>query len=301
MSPVSSLTIGSSSPAAICGCALKRLLDHRRAGAGKADDEDRLRDVGADAGARQDLRAAARRRSSSVAGPAPRLRRPDRLGRSARAACACASLKAAKASAWRPIRSSSRPFSLHSIGPRPPPLAPSFDVVERGERLVVVLDAAMQDRALQQDARVSGRQAFRPRRAVRRRGRNCGRSPPSAPSRKGSGRSSGSSRTDCFVEFARLRHPALVLEVPGEIGDEDRARRAQQFMRAAVMVLADLGPLRLGHDHAHQIVRLRSSRGDAHGVARVKLGLGERALVEEQRARAPGSPADCWDRAARSA
>src|SRR5271166_3764812 len=35
-------------------------------------------------------------------------------------------------------------------------LAPLFDVVERGQRLIVVLDASVQDRAAQQGARVSG-------------------------------------------------------------------------------------------------------------------------------------------------
>ena len=47
------------------------------------------------------------------------------------------------------------------------------------------------------------------------------------------------------------------------------------------MVLADLGPLRLGHDHAHEIMRLRVGRGDAHGVARVNFSLRQRASAEE--------------------
>ncbi len=56
----------------------------------------------------------------------------------------------------------------------------------------------------------------------------------------------------------------------------------KQLHRAAVMVLADLGPLRLGHDHAHEIVRLRVGRGDADGVAGVNLGLGQRASGEQR-------------------
>ena len=47
------------------------------------------------------------------------------------------------------------------------------------------------------------------------------------------------------------------------------------------MMLADLGPLRLGHDHAHEIVRLRVGRGDAHGVPGVMFGLRQRAFGEE--------------------
>ncbi len=43
----------------------------------------------------------------------------------------------------------------------------------------------------------------------------------------------------------------------------------QQLQHAAVVVLADLRPVRLGHDHAHQVVRLRVERRDAHGVAGV--------------------------------
>jgi hypothetical protein len=53
------------------------------------------------------------------------------------------------------------------------------------------------------------------------------------------------------------------------------------------VVLADLGAVGPGHDHAHQIVRLRIHRGDPHGVAGVMLGLGQRAPVEQrQRERA---------------
>jgi hypothetical protein len=49
------------------------------------------------------------------------------------------------------------------------------------------------------------------------------------------------------------------------------------------MEFADLGPMRLGHDHAHEIVRLRVGGRETHGVARVQLGFGQRALAEQQR------------------
>ena len=48
------------------------------------------------------------------------------------------------------------------------------------------------------------------------------------------------------------------------------------------MVLADLGPLRLGHDHTHEIVRLRIGRRDPDRIARVNFGLRQRALGEQQ-------------------
>ena len=49
------------------------------------------------------------------------------------------------------------------------------------------------------------------------------------------------------------------------------------------MMLADLRAMRLGHDHAHEIVRLRVERRDPHRVAGVMLGLGQRALAEQQK------------------
>jgi hypothetical protein len=48
------------------------------------------------------------------------------------------------------------------------------------------------------------------------------------------------------------------------------------------MELADMRPVRLGHDHAHEVVRLRVERRDAHGVARVRFRFAERAAAEER-------------------
>ncbi len=47
------------------------------------------------------------------------------------------------------------------------------------------------------------------------------------------------------------------------------------------MVLSDLGPMGLGHDHAHEIVRLRVRWGNPHGVARMVFGFDQRALIEK--------------------
>ena len=49
------------------------------------------------------------------------------------------------------------------------------------------------------------------------------------------------------------------------------------------MIFADLRPLRLGHDHAHEIVRLHVGWRQAHGVAGVDLGFGQRAFAEQER------------------
>ena len=57
---------------------------------------------------------------------------------------------------------------------------------------------------------------------------------------------------------------------------------AEQSHRLPVMVLADLRPLRLGHDHAHEVVRLRVGRGDADRVAGVKFGFRQRASGEQR-------------------
>jgi len=77
-----------------------------------------------------------------------------------------------------------------------------------------------------------------------------------------------------FVKLPRLGHPALGLQIPGEVCQHDRVALAGQFDDPAIMVFAGLRPIGLGHDHAHQIVRLRIFRGNAHTVAGVGLGLG---------------------------
>ena len=93
-----------------------------------------------------------------------------------------------------------------------------------------------------------------------------------------------------LVERARLRHAALVLQVPGEVGEQDRIAALRQFQHAAVMVFADLRPLRLGQDHAHQVVRLRVRGRDADRVAGVDLGFAEIALAEQQQRQLVGGP-----------
>ena len=47
-------------------------------------------------------------------------------------------------------------------------------------------------------------------------------------------------------------------------------------------MLADLRAMRFGHDHAHQIVRLRVDRRDPDRIAGLDFGLGQRALAEQE-------------------
>ena len=56
------------------------------------------------------------------------------------------------------------------------------------------------------------------------------------------------------------------------------------------MVFADPGPMRFGQDHAHQVVRLRVLRGDAHRIAGVPLGVRQIALLHQQQRQFVGCP-----------
>ena len=85
-----------------------------------------------------------------------------------------------------------------------------------------------------------------------------------------------------LVELAAFLHAALVFQVPGKVGEQDRVAGAAEFQNFAVMIFADLGTLRLGQDHAHQVVRLRVLRGDADGVAGLDLGFLDGAAAKQQ-------------------
>ena len=67
----------------------------------------------------------------------------------------------------------------------------------------------------------------------------------------------GIERDRLLVQGPRLLHPPLALEVPGQIGEQDRARLRQKLHRAAVMEFADVRAVLLGRDHAHQITPQR--------------------------------------------
>ena len=136
------------------------LLDHRRAGTGKADDEDRLGDVGADAGARQDLEP--RRDEEGLEAPHQRrglLRQIGLAGQRAQAALGLAEGGEGLGVAAHPVEQ--QPLFAPLDRPETAALAPPLDVVERGQRLVVGLHPPVQDRAVQDDARVSGREFLR--------------------------------------------------------------------------------------------------------------------------------------------
>jgi hypothetical protein len=92
-----------------------------------------------------------------------------------------------------------------------------------------------------------------------------------------------------LVEHARLFHVALVLQVPGQVGQQDRIALPGQFHDAAIMIFTDLRPVCLCHDHAHQVVGLRVLRCDAHCIAGMMLGFGQAALVEQDQREFVGS------------
>jgi hypothetical protein len=48
------------------------------------------------------------------------------------------------------------------------------------------------------------------------------------------------------------------------------------------VILADLRPMSFGHNHAHQIVRLRVLRRETHGIAGIVLALDEFPFREQQ-------------------
>ena len=110
------------------------LLDHRRAGTGKPDDEDRLGDIGADAGARQDLEP--RRDEEGLEAPDQRRRLLGQIalaGQRAQSSLGLAEGGEGLGVAANPVEQETllAPFDR----PEAAALAPLFDVVERGQRL----------------------------------------------------------------------------------------------------------------------------------------------------------------------
>ena len=83
--------------------------------------------------------------------------------------------------------------------------------------------------------------------------------------------SAGSARRCCrggfLVKRVGLFHATLILQATGEIGEHDRIAGARDLKHLPVMIFTNARPLRLGHDHAHQVVCLQGARSDADGVA----------------------------------
>jgi hypothetical protein len=89
-------------------------------------------------------------------------------------------------------------------------------------------------------------------------------------------------RGDRFlIQRARFLHPALVLQIPRQIGEQDRIALVGEIEDAAIVVFADLRPVGLGQYHAHQVVRLWVFRRDADGVARMVFGFREIAFAQQ--------------------
>ena len=56
------------------------------------------------------------------------------------------------------------------------------------------------------------------------------------------------------------------------------------------MILAERRAIRLGQHHTHEVVGLRIFGRDAHGIARVPLGLRNIAATEEEKGDFVGGP-----------
>ena len=99
---------------------------------------------------------------------------------------------------------------------------------------------------------------------------------------------SGAAATDSSYSVRASVHAALVLQVPCKVGEQDRITLSGQFQHAAIVVFADLRPVGLGHDHAHQVMRLWVFRRDAHGVAGMAFGFGQIALAQQDQSELVG-------------
>ena len=109
-----------------------------------------------------------------------------------------------------------------------------FDGVEGCQRLVIFLLAAKQDGALQHHARRAGRQLFgRVQQFACARKIAVGLLHP-RPAEEGL-EDRGVELRRLLVKTPRFLHAALVLQVPGEIGEQDGAALRQQLHRAAIM------------------------------------------------------------------
>ena len=281
----------------------QRLLDQRRAGAGKAEDEDRLR------------RPRRARRRAAGCDSRPAVKKPFSrstsclrlLGQIAVAArsrgpCACPPRRRRTLRRSGPSGRAARPFSSSSFAAQ----AVGAAAAARSRRavasasVVVVARGRAAPRARAGSARSSGKRVsarssssaaaleiavglLHPRPAEQGL-RHVGRQRRRIPRRA----ARASSIRPWFFRF----QARLASRIGSRVPDSSQHR--------AVMVLADLRPVRLGQDHADQIVRLRILRGEAHRVAGVHFGLGQAALAEQQQAELDASPRGRWGRARRS-
>ena len=85
-----------------------------------------------------------------------------------------------------------------------------------------------------------------------------------------------------LVAPARFIDQALVFQVPCEIRVRERIALFRQLDHFPIVILADLRPVRLGHQNAHQIVRLRIVGGDADRIPCVMEGSEDRTPAEQQ-------------------
>ena len=102
-------------------------------------------------------------------------------------------------------------------------------------------------------------------------------------------------RFDGFVvERPRLRNPSLALQVPGQVGQQDRVARTGNFQDATIMKLSDMRTLGFSQNHAHQVMRHRMHRGETHRISRMMFGAGQVAPLEQQHCQFLGGVDVIW-------
>jgi hypothetical protein len=84
------------------------------------------------------------------------------------------------------------------------------------------------------------------------------------------------------IELSRFGDPALALQIPREIGQQNRVAPASDLQDAPIVELTDVRVLRLGEYHAHEIMGSRVHGRQPHGVACMSLGSREIAGLKKQ-------------------
>ena len=144
---------GSSSPAAMFGCAEKRLLDQRGAGARKAHDEDRLRHVRAHPGTWDQAQPPPREKAAQPIQKLPRLVVPVRLaGQFARQLLGFRTGRPGIVVAAELVEQA--PLLQHLVGTKPALVIRRC--VDQSQRLVELPHAAKQHRTRQVNALIVG-------------------------------------------------------------------------------------------------------------------------------------------------
>jgi hypothetical protein len=258
----------------------QRLLDKCRARARKADDEDRLRHIGPRRSARQKAHPAfAEERGEALDELARHL---GAVEQPADFATEPLALDKRGEGLVVPLHLVEQPaFFEPLIGAQSLVAAQLGDPVEDQQGVVIRAFAALHDGAGQENARIVRRERFGAGQQFLGRVEIAVGFLHPRPTKQPVQPGIVASRR-LRIKFPGFRHPALVLQVPGEIDDDVPVAPAGQVEDLLVVVFADLGPVALGHHQAHEVMRLRVLRGEADRIAGVAFGLEDGALAERQ-------------------